>query len=151
MPRILADVYLEGGRNVRLPTTPGRSVQFTGGHAQIVDNLDMPHVLRMEGARVYPCPDAMPWAPEWLTHIDRIVAEVHWPEGWEVAHDNKQEWACVGPDSAVSSGEAGQSIVIGTPTSSEPVEPVDMTDRKGWIKPDDLLADPEPDRKSRRH
>src|SRR3982750_773992 len=113
MVKILADVYLGGGRNVRLPTTPGRSIQFTGGHCVVVDNRDMPHVLQMEGAKVHPHPDAMPWAPEWLAHTDWIKAEVNWPEGWTVEHTNRDEWKVSPPD---DSGELCLVVAPGAPT-----------------------------------
>lgn len=140
MPQVIADVYLPGGRNVRRNTTPGRSVQFSGGHCIIVDNRDMPHVLGMEDVRVFPRPDAMPWAPEWLGNTDWIKAEVNWPEGWEVAHQNKEEWAVIPPDTDSTEPTEGP----GRPTATDPVSTVDMTDRP-WIpfSPDALLGEDE--------
>jgi hypothetical protein len=153
--RILADVYLDGGRNVRLPTTPGRSVQFSGGHAFIVDDRDMPHVLQMEGARVHPRPDAMAWAPQWLAHTDWIRAEVQWPEGYTVRHANRDDWEYRPP-------AYDEAPAYTAPTTTAPVEPVDMTDRqRSWIRPEDLVLeepeaepgpeqDPEPRKRSRK-
>ncbi len=158
MARVLADVYLDGGRNVRLPTTPGRSVQFSGGHCMIVDGRDMPHVLQMEGARVFPRPDAMPWAPEWLANTDWIKAEVHWPEGWAVEHANKDEWVAHETEDSPSRQAWREAHGIGATTQSAPVSTVDMTDRQSerGIRVEDLLAeptedsDPEPRKRSRR-
>lgn len=145
--RILADVYLRGaanGANRRVMTTPGRSVQFFGGHAQIVNHADMPHMLEMDNALVNPKPDAMPWAPEWLARVREIKAEVGWPEGWIVEFDNQSEYAVVPPatDTAMQPFYAHKTV-------SAPVETVDLTAHIPggtiWIDPNDLLEDPDDD------
>jgi len=100
----------------------------------------------MEGAKVYPRPDAMPWAPEWLAHTDWIKAEVSWPEGWTVEHSARDEWKLSAPD-------YDEPMATATPTVSAPVESVDMTDRQSEhrIRVEDLLAEPdEPQAKGRR-
>lgn len=90
--QIIADVYVDGGRNIQVHTTPGRIVKFTGGHAYVVDHRDMPHLLQMDGAKVHPRPEVMPWATQWLAATREIKAEVHWPEGWEIQHTNQDEF-----------------------------------------------------------
>lgn len=51
MTPAIADVY-KPGLNVMLPTTPGRTVRFSGGHAVVFEPVDVPFVLRLEGATV---------------------------------------------------------------------------------------------------
>lgn len=135
---ILADAYMPQGRNVRVPTSPGRFVQFFGGHATIVNHLDMPHVLQMDKAKVQPRPEAMAWAPDWLRHVPVIKADVDWPEGWRVEHVNQDEFLVYVDETYV----AGETPV--TSTQTEPVTTVDMTARQfGPFNPEDLLLGPE--------
>jgi hypothetical protein len=135
--RLLANVYLPSGLNRRISTTPGRVVQFFGGHAKIVNHLDMPHMLQLENARVQPEADAMPWALEWLRNTREIKAEVDWPDGWHVEFVNPEDFEVTQSDAPAQE----QLPVVATTT--EPEQTVDLTPHFGPFSPDDLLAGPE--------
>lgn len=117
----LADVFIQPARSITMTTTPGRSVRFVAGQAQIFDQRDMPYMLGLTGGRVIPTLDGMSWAPEWLAHTREIKADVDWPEGYIVNHANQDEWSCVGPGTEVMTGREGAPAEPITLSTSNPI------------------------------
>ena len=137
MDRVIANVYLDNGASRRVLTTPGRAVQFFGGHARITDHRDMSHMLQMNGVLVQPTDEAMAWAGDWLKNTREIKARVTWPDGWRVRFKNQDLFKIVPPKHETSTGE-----ITATPTVSPPEVTVDLTARPaGWVRPEDLLED----------
>lgn len=70
LSRVLANAYIGGGRDVAIETTPGRRLPFRGGVAEVIDERDMPVVLRMENARVEVDPSWRDFFPRWVEQCD---------------------------------------------------------------------------------
>lgn len=73
---IVADAYVTGGRNIMLPSTPGRQVRFLGGHAAIKDGRDMVAMMRLSMVKLVLTPYAMSWFPTWAAEARTIQAEI---------------------------------------------------------------------------
>lgn len=63
---MIANAFLDRGQSLVVPTTPGRTIQFIGGHAKILIESDLPPVLRMSNATVVVEPDQIDWVRGWL-------------------------------------------------------------------------------------
>lgn len=82
MPKI-ADAYLDDGRvNVGIRSTPGRTVNFHGNHAEIHHENDLPAVLALSRVIVAFDRDHMDWVPGWLAGAGQVSAVVQLPEGY---------------------------------------------------------------------
>lgn len=73
---IVADAYVTGGRNIAVPSTPGRQVRFLAGHAAIKDGRDMVAMMRLPMIKLVLTPYAMSWWPEWAKVAGTIKAEI---------------------------------------------------------------------------
>lgn len=74
-----------------LPSSPGRSVRFMGGHATIKDGRDMVALLRRADVRLDVTAYAMNWFEEWVKAARDVRADVRAPT---------VEYVEDGPDSA---------------------------------------------------
>lgn len=80
----LANIYLSSPANKVVQTGPGRSIIFRGGQGRIVDEVDMIHALRIDGATIVPTADRCDWIPTWLEkcgEFQRPVATIELPDG----------------------------------------------------------------------
>lgn len=99
MPQpLIADAYLQPSRSLVVHTTPGRTVDFRGGHARVIDHRDMPHLLAREDMRIVPTEWGCSWAADWLSHTRELKAVVEWPEGWAVSHTNQDDFTIDSPE-----------------------------------------------------
>lgn len=77
---IVADAYVSGGRNIAVPSTPGRQVRFLAGHAAIKDGRDMVAMMRLPMVKLVLTPYAMSWWSEWVAQAGQIKAEILRPQ-----------------------------------------------------------------------
>jgi hypothetical protein len=77
---VIADAYVTGGRNIAVPSTPGRQVRFLAGHAQIKDGRDMVAMMRLAMVKLVLTPYALDWFPEWAKQARDIRAEILRPQ-----------------------------------------------------------------------
>lgn len=119
MRQVLADAFLRGGQNASIITYPGRKLDFRGGHTRIVDERDMPILLRMPNIILEISPERVDWLPQWMQMCGEINpprADVRLPQGVSIGPY---------PEYKLIRAEA----VISQPT----VEPRDvMTKKTGW-------------------
>lgn len=95
----LADAYVVPSRSFSLPTTPGRRLDFRGGHAVLYDARDVPHVLRREDVIVEPDPRWLDWLPDWLHACgdpQRVRANIRLPKGTSLEWQDDR-WQVVRP------------------------------------------------------
>jgi hypothetical protein len=94
VPRpVLATAYLMPARSRRVPTTTGREVVFYGGQAKLIDERDLPYVLRREDVTVDVPANRMDWLPGWLNACPEQYpprARLTFPPGYTLAHDPTQ-------------------------------------------------------------
>lgn len=84
MSQPLGNVYLSSPTNKVVRTGPGRSIVFRGGQGRIIDEIDMVHALRIDGATIVPAADRCDWIPTWLEkcgEFQRPVATIELPDG----------------------------------------------------------------------
>lgn len=85
MRQIIADAFLRGGQNAAITTYPGRRIDFRGGHARIVDERDMPALLRMSNIVLEVRPEKVEWLPGWMKACGEWnppKADVRIPQGF---------------------------------------------------------------------
>jgi hypothetical protein len=78
--QVIGDAYVTGGRNIAVPSTPGRQVRFLAGHAQIKDGRDMVAMMRLKMVKIVLTPFAMDWFPTWAAEARNIQAEILRPQ-----------------------------------------------------------------------
>lgn len=76
----IADAYVTGGRNIAVPSTPGRQVRFLAGHAVIKDGRDMVAMMRLKMVKLVLTPYALDWFPTWAQEAREIRAEILRPQ-----------------------------------------------------------------------
>lgn len=96
-PRPLASAIMHPTRSVMIPTTAGHQVRFQRGMATINDTNDLPFLLRRSDVRMVVNEYAMSWMPEVLAKVYKIEATVEWPEGYDVAHRNGDDFSITSP------------------------------------------------------
>jgi hypothetical protein len=135
-------------RQVTIPTSAGRSVRFASGIATINDTRDLPYLFARGDCKVMVTEYAMSWMPEVLSQTRRIVADVHWPDGWQVAQADDGVFDIITPellqddDRPVDTVGPPAETPPGEPESAEPGSTGDPLDSvlKGkppWRKPRD--------------
>lgn len=73
---LIADVYLRPPRTEPRNTTPGRRLDFRGGHTQVWDERDMLFVLKMPDAVIKPVERFYSHIPIWIGQCGELTPAV---------------------------------------------------------------------------
>jgi hypothetical protein len=77
----IADVYVLPARSIMMPTTPGRTVRFMGGHAVVRIDTDLMALMRRSDVKIQLTPYALSWYEGWMAQVgERLQAELYVPE-----------------------------------------------------------------------
>jgi hypothetical protein len=82
-PQSLADAYVLPARSIMMPSTPGRTVRFMQGHAELKVDTDLMAMMRRPDVKIVFTPYAMSWLEGWMAEVgERVAAELLIPDDY---------------------------------------------------------------------
>lgn len=138
--KTIADAWLPGGQSQAIRTVPGQVLKFVGGHAEIIQAKDIPHVLRMPTASIEFNPEYRDWIPDYIAAcgLEKPVANWWIREDVPIAPDDGLDPLVFsnGVSNSQSEQVRTEVVVLGSPPATSDLLVVMDTQTKGQSESD---------------